>query len=261
MAAGDLTSAIPSEFRSDGVVVLEAEKWKLAVVAESQRSQNSDKRWVWPAYVTLARAEHRCKAVLLVICPRSAKPVARWARRPIQIGHPGFELTPVVIDATNSPLPSDSEPPAAELAVLGALTGAIDLDRDEGRRLVLRTIAAACLEEDRLETYTCIIRAAASLAARQELEALMTTTFKDEWIDRVKAEGKAEGLAEGEARGLAEGEAKGLAAALVRVLAARGIDVPRTVRDQIRACTDLGQLASWTDRAASARSLDEVFAG
>lgn len=41
-----------------------------------------------------------------------------------------------------------------ELAVLCALTGAVDLDQDSDRRLVLSVIAAAGLDEDRLETYT-----------------------------------------------------------------------------------------------------------
>jgi predicted transposase YdaD len=53
----------------------------------------------------------------------------------------------------------------------------------------------------------------------------MTTTFKDDFIDRYKAEGrtegKAEGRAEGEAKGRAEGEAKGKADMLLRILAAR----------------------------------------
>ncbi len=207
---------------------------------------------MWPAYLALARAQHDCPTVLLVICPDRA--TGRWARRPIATGHPGFDLVPLVIDADSAPAPDHPGLAwaAPELAVLAALTGAADLDRDDARRLVLSMIATAGLDEDRLETYTRLVRAAASVAGRHALEALMTTMFKDEFIDRIKAEGKAEGRA--------EGEAKGKASMVLRILAARGMDVPGPVRDRILSCTDTGRLEDWGDKAATASSLDAVFA-
>jgi hypothetical protein len=108
---------------------------------------------------------------------------------------------------------------------------------------VLGAIAAASLDEDRLETYTHLIRAAASAAARDALEALMTLTFKDEFIDRIKAEGKAEGIA----------------AMLLRVLTARGLEVPARLRERVLSCTDLAQLEAWADKAATATSVEDVF--
>ena len=108
---------------------------------------------------------------------------------------------------------------------------------------VLGAIAAADLDEDGLETYTYLIRAVASAAARSALEALMTTVFKDEFIDRIKAEGQAEG----EAR------------MILRVLAARGLEVPAEIRQRVLSCADTGQLEAWGDRAATAASRDEVF--
>ncbi|NEE03282.1 hypothetical protein [Phytoactinopolyspora halotolerans] len=60
-------------------------------------------------------------------------------------------------------------------------------------------------------------------------------------------------------RGLAEGEAKGEARTLLRVLAARGISVPEDIRVRITECTDLDQLDAWTDRAATATSIDDIF--
>jgi uncharacterized protein YlzI (FlbEa/FlbD family) len=151
---------------------------------------------------------------------------------------------------------------------------------------VLGTLAAARLDEERLEIYTHLIRAVASAAARSALEALMTTAFKDEFIDRIKAEGRAEVLndefidrikaegraevlndefidrikAEGEALGRAEGEARGRADMLLRILAARGIEVPASVRERVFSCTDLSQLDAWGDSAVTATTLDEVFA-
>ncbi|MGH3398835.1 MAG: hypothetical protein ACRDPO_29535 [Streptosporangiaceae bacterium] len=253
MVAGDLSSALPAELRADAVIVLGGngpDAWtgtRLAVVVESQTAPAADKRRVWPAYLALARAQHDCPAVLVVICPSPA--TGRWARQPIRTGHPGFDLVPLVIDAGTTPAP-DAPGLAGvspELAVLGALTGAVDLEQDAGRRLVLRIIAAASLDEDRLETYTHLIRVATPAAARGDLEALMTTTFKDEFIDRIKAEGKAEGKAES------------TAAILLRLLATRGVKVPAPVRDRVLSCTDLSQLDAWVVRAMTASTLEDVF--
>jgi hypothetical protein len=94
----------PAELRADAVIVLDGQgRWpgrqpgKLAVVVEVQTSPDEGKRRVWPAYLALARAQHDCLAVLVVICP--GRVTGRWARRPIPTGHPGFDLVPLVIDA------------------------------------------------------------------------------------------------------------------------------------------------------------------
>ena len=55
------------------------------------------------------------------------------------------------------------------------------------------------------------------------------------------------------------GEAKGEARAVLAVLSARGIEVPGDVRERIEACTDLEQLDSWIRRAATARTVQDVF--
>ena len=256
MAAADLSSALPAELRADAVVLLTGRDAKLAVVVEVQLARRRDKHRVWPAYLALARAQHDCPTVLLVICPDPA--TGRWARRPIATGHPGFDLVPLVIDADSAPAPDHPGLAwaAPELAVLAALTGAADLDHDDARRLVLSVIATAGLDEDRLETYTRLVRAAASTAGRHALEALMTTMFKDEFIDRIKAEGRAEGKAEGRS----EGEARGKASMVLRILAARGFDVPGSVRERVLSCADPGQLEDWGDKAVTADSLGQVFA-
>ena len=75
----------------------------------------------------------------------------------------------------------------------------------------------------------------------------MTTKFNDTFVDRLLAEGEAKGRAEGEAR------------IVLRVLAARGLEVPAKVREQVLSCTDDSQLETWADRAATAASVKEVF--
>ena len=129
----------------------------------------------------------------------------------------------------------------------------MNLDRDDTRRLVLDTLAT--LDDTRLATYTVFIRAAASPQARKALEDLMTTRYKDDFVDRLLAEGEAKGKAEGEAKGKAEGEAL----IVLRILTARGLEVPTEIRQRVLSCADTSQLETWADRAATAATLDDVF--
>jgi hypothetical protein len=46
---------------------------------------------------------------------------------------------------------------------------------------------------------------------------------------------------------------------ILQVLAARGIEAPAKVRDQVLACTDIAQLDAWGSRAATAKTIEEVF--
>jgi hypothetical protein len=52
---------------------------------------------------------------------------------------------------------------------------------------------------------------------------------------------------------------KGRAEMLLRILAARGLEVPASVRERVLSCTDLSQLDAWGDSAVTATTLDEVF--
>jgi hypothetical protein len=247
MAPSDLSASLPAELRADAVVLLSgADGARLAVIAEVQLRYDKGKRYSWPAYLTQVRAAHHCPAVLLVICAGTA--TARRCRAPIRTGHPGFDLAPLVIDSATIP---DLGGPGMgtagpELIVLAVLTGALDLGQDSSRRLVLTRLAE--LDESRLKTYTVFVLNAASEPARRALEALMTTApFKNSFVDRLLAEGKAEGKAEGEAR------------MILRILSARGLHVPAEIRQRVLSCTDTSQLETWGDRAATAVSVDEVF--
>jgi hypothetical protein len=259
LASSEATSSVPTERRADAVVVLaDPGGPRLAVVIEVQLRYDADKLYSWPTYVVQARAAHRCPAVLLVICPTSA--TARRCRAPILTGHPGFDLAPLVIDSTTMPaadLP-ETAPAGPEVAVLGVLTGALDLGEDSVRRQVLASLAN--LEADRLKTYTVFILNAASPSVRKELEALMTTTeFHNDFVDRLMAEGTERLLARGKAEGKAEGTAEGLAQMILRVLSARGVETPPAERERVLRCSDTSQLATWGDRAATATSIDDVF--
>jgi len=79
----------------------------------------------WPVYVATLRAKLACAAVLLVLAPDPA--VAAWARRPIELGHPGSGLAPVVIEFKDVPWVRDRD-------VVSRLPGPLLLPLLSGRR-------------------------------------------------------------------------------------------------------------------------------
>jgi hypothetical protein len=254
LADSNLSVPEPTELRADVVTVHQGAAGKIVVVTEVQKDPpDGDKRRAWVAYLALAQVEHKCDAALVVIALRER--TARASGRPIATGHPGFVLTPIVIGPDTTPTPDGlgGWQVSAELAVLAVLTGALDLGDAATRRLVLRAIAR--LDAERREIYTRLIRATAPAAVRRALEELMATVFRDEFIDGLLDQGRAEGEARGEERGRAQGEA----AMVLRVLTARGFTVTDDIRRRVQACTDLEQIEAWGDRAATAKSLDEIF--
>jgi hypothetical protein len=94
----------------------------------------------------------------------------------------------------------------------------------------------------------------------REQEFLMETQdIYEAWHQRVRADGRNEGLIEGRNEGRIEGRAEGEAHSVLRVLSARGVSVSSEQEARIRACRDLGQLELWLDRASTATSADEVL--
>lgn len=46
---------------------------------------------------------------------------------------------------------------------------------------------------------------------------------------------------------------------LLRELAARGFEVPRSIREMIKACGDIDRIDHWSERALTAATLEDVF--
>ena len=120
-------------------------------------------------------------------------------------------------------------------------------------RQVLDAIASPQVgDADRLR-MTAIILTLASDAARQILEAMMTTSeYEQTFVERIHDQG----IAEGEARGEARGEAK----AVLKLLDARHLAPSQEQRQRVTSCTDPAQLDLWFDRAITAGTAAEVFA-
>ena len=185
---------------------------------------------------------------LVVVC--SDRAVAAWCATPIVVGQPGLVLTPLVLGPRQMPVVTDPEwaRRSPQLAVLSAMAHGGGPDQ----KMVLEALLAALdvLDRDHANLYADVVLAALPEAARDYLEGCMSTTthrYQSDFARRYFDAGEAKGEAKGEAR------------AVLAVLGARGIEAPAGVRERIEACTDLEQLETWIRRAATARTVDDVF--
>jgi hypothetical protein len=253
LAPTDMSAVVPVQYLADMVVLISdaaTGEPVLAVIIEPQLRDNDTKRYSWPVYVTTARRVAKCPAaVLVVLCPDPAE--AAKCRQVIRTGHPGFDLAPVVIDSGGPPGRDGAGGPY--LTVFAASMGGIDMESEPGARRVLDAMASTGVSDaDRLR-MTAIILKLASDAARQILEAMMTTSeYEKTFVERIHDQG----IAEGEARG----EAKGKAEAVLKLLDARHLAPSQEQRQRVTSCTDSTQLDQWFDRAITARTAAEVFA-
>ncbi len=255
--SADLTDLLPTEFRADAVVTLTdgsaGERPALAVVVEVQLGRDKRKMWSWPAYLANLRSRTHCPVMLLVICPDAA--VADECATPIDMGHPGWVLVPLVRGPRQVPVVVDPVD-ANNAAPMSVLSAAMHQDRPEIDK-ILRAVVTTLgnIDPDHAIRYSEIMFAVLRTDARNRWEALMTTQsfkFQSAYANRLRAEGRVEGRVEGQA----EGEAK----AVLRMLDARGIAVPEDVRERIIKCSDLDQLDTWVIRAATANTIENLFA-
>jgi hypothetical protein len=245
----------PQKYTADSVVIVAdavSGERLIAVVVEPQGQASDDKDQSWPVYATTARKANKCpRAVLVVACWDPAE--ADKCRRIIATGHPGLVFVPIVIDRDSAPPLADASP---YLVLFNAIIGAVDLDTEEGRALVVEAITATGAEGARFRSLCDIILGVVvSDAAHDHLEELMGITYKSKFVDGWYQQGRAAG----EADGIAQGEAKRGAADILRLLKSRGLSPTRAQRELIESCGDLGQLDTWFDRALTATTLATVF--
>jgi hypothetical protein len=248
LAPTDMSAVVPVQYLADMVVLVSDEATgepTLAVIIEPQLRDSETKRYSWPVYVTTVRRVAQFPAaVLVVLCPDPAE--AEKCRRLIRTGHPGFDLAPIVIDSGGPPGHDDTADPY--LTVFTASMGGINMESESGARRVLDAMGSAGVSQSDRLRMTAIILTLASDAARQILEAMMTTSeYEKTFIERIHDEG------------IAEGEAKGKGEAVLRLLDARGLAPSQEQRDRVTSSTDPAQLDLWFDRAVTARTAAEVF--
>lgn len=223
LASTDLGAAVPTEYRADVVVCIrDAGGTRAAVVVEVQLARDPDKRRSWPAYVANLRARLDCPTLLMVVTDQLA--VATWAREPIELGHPGFALTPIVIGPAEVPRITDVDlaRAAPELALLSVFAHP-DL---EVARATLT--AAGSLDETTRTLYFDVVRSrlpAGSLAALEDqmIDALKVhLAISDRFYERGHEEGLVKGLVQGREEGRDAGREEGRRrlVALARAMAA-----------------------------------------
>ncbi|MCK6586095.1 MAG: hypothetical protein L6Q76_00780 [Polyangiaceae bacterium] len=246
IASADLSEAVPREQRADLIVLLVDGKPVLAIILEIQLTRDPEKHTSWPGYLISARARYNCPAYLLVLCTDEA--VARWCAKPIELGHPGFVLRPLVLGPNAVPIVTEPEQAAAmpELSVLSAIAHG---KGEHGFAIAVAALAAARgLDVERATLYDDLVLFWLNEAARSKLEELMEREryeYQSDIVRRHVAQGRVEGRVEGRAEGRAEAKAQDI----LTVLEARGLPVSQELRKRILECTDLTKLDQWLRRA------------
>src|SRR3954471_16604293 len=162
----DLSQVTTIEYRADAVLELRDEGNEVvrAVITEVQLGIDKDKLFSWPLYITALRAKLRRPVTLLVFT--NNRSVARWACASIPIGHPDFQLKPVVIAFDQ--LPRIVDPAYAtklpELAVLSTLA------HPELEVAETAISAISTLPEDQRQLYLDIILSSLPKQIRRLLE-------------------------------------------------------------------------------------------
>ncbi|WP_437289372.1 hypothetical protein [Sorangium sp. So ce406] len=179
--------------------------------------------------------------------------IARWCARPIDTGHPGLTLTPLVLGPEGVPVVTDAEQAKAapEAAVLSAMAHGQSASAEAIGAAFLA--AAAGLDEERRAVYADLVLSSLNEAVRRTLEATMKSgyEFQSEFARSYVAKGREEGLR--------EGTLKAKAQAVLAFLAARGLEVPAEVRERVLASTDLAELDGWIRQAAMVSDTRELL--
>ena len=271
----DLSQVTSTEYRADAVVELRDRENAVlaAVVVEVQLDRDPDKKYTWPAYVSVLRARLRRSVTLLVFTSDPA--VTRWAKKPIDLGHPGFCLEPIVIQLEDLPESVD-RPLAQKLPELAVLTAMAHPSRTTAETAVE---AIARLPEDQKQLYLDVILARLPAAVRQLLESSMLRGYKYQseyalrYFNQGRDEGREEGLNQGLEKGLTQGLEKGLSEGRKQGLHAASLVLARTrlapvtVDDEAaiaaldeKALTEIiARLGEARDRAEARSAFDDVI--
>jgi hypothetical protein len=254
-----LNAVVPAEFTADAVVVVSDAATRepvLVVVVEPQGRDDRTKAYSWPAYLANVRGAVRCpSAVLIVVCPDPRQ--ADKCRQVIPMGHPGWDLWPIVIDPSHAPTAEGAGP---YLILFLACLPALDMETPVGARQVLAAIHDTGASHADRRRLTAIILSRASDAARQTLEAMMSTAeWKDDFIESYVQIGVEQGREQGLEQGLEQGAANAKAQDVLKVMDARGLETTPEQRAKVAATAGIAQLDVWFDRALTAGTAAEVF--
>ncbi|MFI0982432.1 hypothetical protein ACH4SP_36170 [Streptomyces sp. NPDC021093] len=252
----DLTEIEAIERRADTILRIDTKGAKYFVILESQGRPAERKRRSWAYYLAYLLDKYDCQPVLLVLCHDRA--TARWAAKPIEFGLPGLPsllVRPLVLGPDNVPVIAEPEQVRSNVPL--AVFSAITHGNDPGVAAILKALADALdgLDPNEAVIYAEYVEAGlADASAQQTWRKLMDTLnifFRSEAAQKVRTEGRVEGLA--------EGRVEERAAALLTVLERRGLEPSLEARERIASCKDLDVLGRWSELAWTVSSADELF--
>ena len=248
----DLSEAVPAEYRADAAILLRG-ALELALVIEVQLQQDPDKRWSWPAYLTLTRARQRCPAAVLVLTLDPS--TARWAAEPISLG-PDAMMRPIVMGPAQVPLVTDPAQAQAspELAVLSVIAHGGEPEVVEVGRVAIDAIAN--VDESRKRLYTDLIFEKVA----PEFSRILKEYVMENWEPRSEflRELNAEARAEARAEALVEGKELTLRSNVGELLHHRFGALSPDQEASLQAAS-LDTLDRWTSRALTAPSIDAAL--
>ncbi|MFG1704584.1 hypothetical protein ACFLIM_15440 [Nonomuraea sp. M3C6] len=216
------------------------------VIVEIQQSLCEEDRQGWARRAAALWLRLNRPVLLLVLAPDPQ--IASWAAQPIVTSLPGYVLHPLVIGLDQVEAISDPSQAAdcLELAVISVMAHGTD-------RTVIETFLSALskVDEDHGAQYYEYAYLLSSIEVRQVMEEIMSS---DAWP--VHSPFAREHFTKGRAAGLSEGKAR----AVLAVLRARGVAITDDALTAITSCADQEQLDEWAHRAATALTIDELFA-
>ncbi|BBA96855.1 hypothetical protein RVR_2347 [Actinacidiphila reveromycinica] len=250
----DATELVPVERRIDTLLQIEgADGVSYLLAIESQGRKDPDKCASWAYYLAYLHAKYGKQVILLVTCQDVG--TARWAEGPFHYGISQWRcmtVRPLVLGPHNVPVITDPEEAARDLplAVFSAITHGHRRDADT----LLKALNSALQTVDDLTA--AIFRELTELGlgsgpAADIWKGLMvvdTSFFRSETSQKLRAEGREEGLAQGLTKGL------------LLVIASRGITLDDELRTRVAECEEADQLGKWLERTATATTAEEIFA-
>jgi len=247
LGPNSLNAIVPAEFTADAVVIVSDQATggpQVVIVVEPQGRDDETKRYAWPAYLANVRSATKCPtAILLVICPDPRE--ADKCRQVIAMGHPKWDLWPIVIDPQHAP---DAEGADPYLTLFLACLPALDMADPAVAQRVLQAIRDTGASDADRGKLVAIILKRASTAARQILEGLMATTeWKDDFVESFVAQGEHQGAASAKV------------SYILKALAARDLHPTKKQLSRVAECTDVATLDRWFDRCMTAATAAEVF--
>jgi hypothetical protein len=257
--ANDLSEALPVEYRADQVMAYRRqgrETPELAIIVEVQHKKDLRKKWTWMSYVANAAADHECRVMLLVVTWSAH--VAKWARGPFTSGHPGFELSPLVIDLSKLPKLLSKKEGSLRIPELAVLCALANGDAPSAN-VALKMLRG--LPSDRAQLYWTAIAKALSPSDLHIMEKKMENLAADAKMFLRKLPRLTSMIGEPfEARGLKKGRVEGLKEAAIQMLKVKLGKVSSAQEAAVRAMQDARSLLALIAKLGAVDKAKEIRA-